>query len=191
MEKTTFLQIADNAFRKKPCSSLRPRFLTEISYIQLNNWLVVGGGFEPPKASPTDLQSVPFDHSGTPPERLNIRSPKTNRHGCIDDAVTLPLKWSQRRDSNPRPTDYKSVALPAELRWHIINIYKLLQIKLIAARQKELIHSELLATPWTKRQQAVWLNMKIRSLLRFKTVTCILPNLFYQPLYFLNTIYGC
>ena len=25
--------------------------------------------------------------------------------------------WSQRRDSNPRPTDYKSVALPAELRW--------------------------------------------------------------------------
>ncbi len=29
--------------------------------------MVVGGGFEPPKALPTDLQSVPFDHSGTPP----------------------------------------------------------------------------------------------------------------------------
>jgi hypothetical protein len=26
------------------------------------------GGFEPPKASPTDLQSVPFDRSGTSPE---------------------------------------------------------------------------------------------------------------------------
>ena len=26
-----------------------------------------GGGFEPPKATPTDLQSVPFGHSGTPP----------------------------------------------------------------------------------------------------------------------------
>ncbi len=26
-----------------------------------------GGGFEPPKASPTDLQSVPFGRSGTPP----------------------------------------------------------------------------------------------------------------------------
>ena len=25
--------------------------------------------------------------------------------------------WSQRRESNPRPTDYKSVALPSELRW--------------------------------------------------------------------------
>ena len=26
------------------------------------------GGFEPPKASPTDLQSVPFDRSGTSPK---------------------------------------------------------------------------------------------------------------------------
>ena len=32
-------------------------------------WVVEGGGFEPPKASPTDLQSVPFGHSGTPPHR--------------------------------------------------------------------------------------------------------------------------
>ena len=40
----------------------------EISYIRPTLRLVVGGGFEPPKASPTDLQSVPFDHSGTPPE---------------------------------------------------------------------------------------------------------------------------
>ena len=29
-----------------------------------------GGGFEPPKALPTDLQSVPFSHSGTPPRDL-------------------------------------------------------------------------------------------------------------------------
>jgi hypothetical protein len=28
---------------------------------------VEGGGFEPPKAPPTDLQSVPFGRSGTPP----------------------------------------------------------------------------------------------------------------------------
>ena len=39
----------------------------EISYIQHLLRLVVGGGFEPPKASPTDLQSVPFGRSGTPP----------------------------------------------------------------------------------------------------------------------------
>ena len=29
--------------------------------------MVEEGGFEPPKASPADLQSVPFGHSGTPP----------------------------------------------------------------------------------------------------------------------------
>ena len=27
-----------------------------------------GGGFEPPKVEPADLQSAPFDHSGTPPK---------------------------------------------------------------------------------------------------------------------------
>ncbi len=34
----------------------------------INPGLLVGeGGFEPPKASPADLQSVPFGHSGIPP----------------------------------------------------------------------------------------------------------------------------
>ncbi len=31
--------------------------------------MVEGGGFEPPKAEPSDLQSDPFGHSGTPPEK--------------------------------------------------------------------------------------------------------------------------
>ena len=61
---------------------------TEISYIRPTLRLVVGGGFEPPKASPTDLQSVPFDHSGTPPE-LYFRI------------------WSQRQELNPRHPHYK------------------------------------------------------------------------------------
>ena len=30
--------------------------------------MVVGEGFEPSKAEPSDLQSDPFDHSGTPPD---------------------------------------------------------------------------------------------------------------------------
>ena len=54
---------------------------------------LVRGGFEPPKASPADLQSDPFDHSGTSPN-------------------------SWREELNPQPTDYKSVALPIELRQH-------------------------------------------------------------------------
>ena len=35
-------------------------------------WAVEGGGFEPPKAPPTDLQSVPFGRSGTPPQSLQL-----------------------------------------------------------------------------------------------------------------------
>ena len=49
-------------------------------------------GFEPQKALPADLQSVPFGHSGN-----------------------LPPVQSWWTDLNPRPIDYKSIALPAEL----------------------------------------------------------------------------
>jgi hypothetical protein len=44
-----------------------------ISLLCLYHWatsaynMVEGGGFEPPKAQLTDLQSVPFSHSGIPP----------------------------------------------------------------------------------------------------------------------------
>ena len=55
--------------------------------------MVGEGGFEPPKSATTDLQSAPFDRSGIPPYEL----------------------WSWWTDSNPRPADYKSAALPAEL----------------------------------------------------------------------------
>ena len=34
--------------------------------------MVEGGGFEPPKAEPSDLQSDPFGHSGTPPGEPHI-----------------------------------------------------------------------------------------------------------------------
>ncbi|GEM_PF-2562093 len=41
----------------------------------------------------------------------------------VKQKVPSPLlqKWSQRSDSNRRPTDYKSVALPIELRWLLRN----------------------------------------------------------------------
>ena len=38
------------------------------SHKEYSKLLVEGGGFEPPKAEPSDLQSDPFDHSGTPPK---------------------------------------------------------------------------------------------------------------------------
>jgi hypothetical protein len=36
--------------------------------------MVEGGGFEPPKVEPADLQSAPFDRSGTPPKILSCLS---------------------------------------------------------------------------------------------------------------------
>ena len=78
--------------------------------------MVEGGGFEPPKASPTDLQSVPFDHSGTPPFHLRkCRSIAMNSNKKEDRHSRL-LIWSWRWDLNPQPADYKSAALPIELR---------------------------------------------------------------------------
>ena len=38
--------------------------------------MMVGeGGFEPPKAKPADLQSVPFGHSGNPPYEIKRLEP--------------------------------------------------------------------------------------------------------------------
>lgn len=54
----------------------------------------------------TDLQSVAFNHSATCP---GVQSQKEQRR-----IRTSEQSW--RRDSNPRPADYKSAALPTELR---------------------------------------------------------------------------
>ena len=48
--------------------------------LKIGIFVVEEGGFEPPKASPADLQSVPFGHSGTPPYSVSgaggrIRTP--------------------------------------------------------------------------------------------------------------------
>ena len=44
--------------------------------------MVEGGGFEPPKAEPSDLQSDPFGHSGTPP----VYSPTSSKWSSINGA---------------------------------------------------------------------------------------------------------
>ncbi len=42
--------------------------------IRCSLFLVGEGGFEPPKAVPADLQSVPFGHSGIPPYEVRLLS---------------------------------------------------------------------------------------------------------------------
>ena len=50
------------------CLPLHPDYpeLTKNPHVRT---MVEGGGFEPPKAEPADLQSAPFGHSGTPPKK--------------------------------------------------------------------------------------------------------------------------
>ena len=67
--------------------------------------MVGRGGFEPPKRSAADLQSAPFGHSGTYPQ-FPVAQPQ--------------IFWSWRWDLNPQPADYKSAALPIELRQPIL-----------------------------------------------------------------------
>ena len=50
-----------NYTRLKPGQPKKTRQATSI--------MVEGGGFEPPKAEPSDLQSDPFGRSGTPPQK--------------------------------------------------------------------------------------------------------------------------
>ena len=74
-------------------------------------------GFEPVKTRSTDLQSVLVG-------RLSI-SPKLLHAVFQKQPHRISLKKSRRKDSNHRPADYKSAALPAELHrlsWLILSI---------------------------------------------------------------------
>ena len=128
--------------------------------VSVHTRVVARPGFEPGKAEPTDLQSVPFDRSGISPSdrrgcrwrprAVNARGGSSTtgferaRSGealggsvgrsapwLSSDRFVFPVsrlterprraesgRWSQRRDSNPQPADYKSAALPIEPRWH-------------------------------------------------------------------------
>ncbi len=48
----------------EPTSSAWKAEVLPLNYTRM----VEGGGFEPPKAEPADLQSAPFGRSGTPPK---------------------------------------------------------------------------------------------------------------------------
>ena len=89
---------------RKPASRIRAPRQPDI--------LVEGEGFEPSKAEPTDLQSAPFDRSGTPPNEpaiilsflVNVKllstrplngAPARHLHPTL-----APWRWiSRRKDS--------------------------------------------------------------------------------------------
>ena len=80
-------------------------FAEHVAITSASRNLVGGSGFEPLKSLTADLQSAPFGHLGN-----------------------LPYMsfWSWWTDSNPRPADYKSAALPTELHQRICFVITML-----------------------------------------------------------------
>ncbi len=63
--------------------------------------MVEGGGFEPPKAEPADLQSAPFGRSGTPPK--------------IERAIFLKSRPNVNLGLRSAATEIQSLHLPTAL----------------------------------------------------------------------------
>ena len=80
--------------------------------------LVEEGGFEPPKASPADLQSVPFGHSGTPPYAIfgaggRIRTPDlliTNCPRRRNPGISKPFQAFSLRNQQHVPAIHSTVS---------------------------------------------------------------------------------
>ncbi len=72
------------------------------------------------RRTPADLQSAPVGRLGIsphPPSGLS-RERRHSRTFAHRARTSRLIPWSWRRDLNPRPADYKSAALPTELRQH-------------------------------------------------------------------------
>jgi hypothetical protein len=60
--------------------------------------MVEGEGFEPSKAEPSDLQSDPFGHSGTPPQVMLFSSTRNGR--CCIMSTFCSFKMSKCNQHN-------------------------------------------------------------------------------------------
>src|SRR4030081_1869562 len=119
--------------------TLRSRFRTSRA-MRFRWWTGEDSNLRSPQGA-ADLQSAGFSHSPTRPRKNlqrsinricsknyaaseNTKRTRVKRHQPVyfdfQDSLRLtPLQifwWSWRRELNPRPSDYKSDALPAELR---------------------------------------------------------------------------
>ena len=69
----------------------------------------------------------------------NHRTPKRTdlQSVAVGHLATCPLSKSHLSESNQRPTDYKSVALPAELKWHFHARLRPSSLLMILRRSKQ------------------------------------------------------
>ncbi len=81
-----------------------------------------GGGFEPPKLARQIYSLIPLAAREPLPKlrrhfpdfTTDCQSIFFNKFKQLE--IELDQKWSWREELNPRPADYKSAALPTELR---------------------------------------------------------------------------
>src|SRR6185437_1003747 len=84
---------------------------------------VEGEGFEPSKAEPADLQSAPFDRSGTPPSKRAILAVAAPR-GQTSAAYEVPLEpreedlYNQRSGARPPERHLRRGRPPPAARGH-------------------------------------------------------------------------
>jgi hypothetical protein len=84
--------------------------------------MVEGGGFEPPKVEPADLQSAPFDRSGIPPKikpRILLEHDTTvNRNALIRQiffnlAMYTPQQYFSASTSHTQSINRHGIKTPA------------------------------------------------------------------------------
>ncbi len=82
------------------------------------NFLVEGEGFEPSKAEPSDLQSDPFDRSGTPPAKRRIM---TGRRHCCQWGTTKGADLSRGASRTREIIGMRSVLQALSQPWSTVN----------------------------------------------------------------------
>ncbi len=81
--------------------------------------MVEGAGFEPAKLARQIYSLIPLaTREPLRRERAILLAAPTlvNQNRLLSEGHRRRMEWSWREESNPRPADYKSAALPAELR---------------------------------------------------------------------------
>jgi hypothetical protein len=87
------------------------RPLHRANYLLINQLSLVGtGGFEPPKLKTTDLQSVPFGHSGISPTQKRAEEGTRTPDQLITNQLLYQLSYSGFFVLKQRTTPKKGIA---------------------------------------------------------------------------------
>ena len=94
-----------------------------MKYEKLILYLAGAVGIEPTsKVLETSILPLNYAPKMVEGGRFELPNPKERIYSPPRLASSLPLQICRRKESNPRPTDYKSVALPTELHRQMVGL---------------------------------------------------------------------